>query len=83
MLAIERLKNGRSTGPGRIPAELNKNGTKKLYEHIKILFQRCFNGDPLPSDRKTSWVIPIPKKGPKDQCSNYRGISVTATMSRL
>lgn len=36
----KKLKNRKAPGPGNIPAELIKNGTPKLFEHITKLFQK-------------------------------------------
>lgn len=77
------LKNGKSPGPGDIPAELIKIGTEKLYDHLRKLFQSCLNGAEIPKEWKISIMSTIHKKGRKDQCENYRGIAVTSTISRI
>ncbi|XP_049809026.1 uncharacterized protein LOC126252198 [Schistocerca nitens] len=81
--AIKSLKNGRATGIGGIPAELLKLGTKKLMELLRNLFERCLNGEDVPNDLKVGYISVIHKKGAKDECKNYRGITVTNTFSRL
>ncbi|XP_047107262.1 uncharacterized protein LOC124776352 [Schistocerca piceifrons] len=81
--AIKSLKNGRATGIGGIPVELLKLGTKKLMELLRNLFERCLNGEDVPNDLKVGYISVIHKKGAKDECKNYRGITVTNTFSRL
>lgn len=81
--AISKLKNGKAPGPGGIPAELIKYGTDKLFQAITNLVNKCLNGDPVPDEWKTAYISSIHKKGDKSNCSNYRGISVTCTFSRL
>ena len=81
--AIKKLKNGRSSGPEGIPAELIKHGSNKLHERLRRLMERCLNGEEIPEDWKLGYISVIHKKGKKDDCSNYRGITVTSTMSRL
>lgn len=44
------MKNKKAAGPGEIPAELIKNGTKKLQHMMKDLFNKNLNGENLPSE---------------------------------
>jgi len=41
------------------------------------------NGERIPSKWKEAWITPIHKKGNKEDCFNYRCISVTSTVSRI
>lgn len=81
--AVRKLKNGRAAGPGGIPAELIKCGSEKLFEQLTWCINQYLNGDPVPAEWKEAYISSIHKKGNKLECSNYRGISVTSTMSRL
>lgn len=81
--AIKTLKSGRASGPEGIPAELFKHGTDKLITAITELLTRYANGERIPDKWKEAWITPIYKKGSRDQCSNYRCISVTDTLSRI
>ena len=64
--ACRSLKNGKSPGPGDIPNELLKIGTKTLHEHLRKLFQECLNGANIPEEWKISLVSTIHKKGDKN-----------------
>ncbi|XP_030761089.1 uncharacterized protein LOC115886156 [Sitophilus oryzae] len=66
-----------------IPLELLKYGTDKLYKQLDSFFQKCLNGENIPKEWKTSYIITIHKKGSKDDCDNYRGISVLSSVSRF
>ena len=46
-------------------------------------FTEYANGANIPDEWKTAYISSIHKKGSKLQCSNYRGISVTSTISRI
>ena len=81
--AVRELKTRRAPGPGGIPAELIKCGTGKLFEHLRKLMQDCLHGSEIPKDWKESWITPSHKKGSKQDCDNYRGISVTGTLSKV
>ncbi|XP_030765487.1 uncharacterized protein LOC115889574 [Sitophilus oryzae] len=79
----QTLKSRKSPGPGEIPLELLKYGTDKLYKQFASLFQKCLNGENIPKEWKTSYITTIHKKGSKDDCDNYRGISVLSSVSRV
>lgn len=64
------LRNGRAPGPGGIPAELIKNGTEKLYEELKTLFQYCISGQDIPKEFGISFISTIYKSGNKNDCNN-------------
>lgn len=61
--AFVSFKNGKSPGLRSIPAELMKNYPKKLYEHLKKLFQDCLNEDKIPQVRNVASLSTIHKKG--------------------
>ena len=81
--ACTSLKNRKAPGPGNIPAELIKSGPKKLYEHLRKIFQDCINGTDVPQEWNEAYLSTMYKKGDRTKCENYRGISVTATVSRI
>lgn len=79
------IQNIRSSpGPGGIPVELLKHATIRAFEILAYIFNRClFMHDKIPQDWKLGFLTPIHKKGPRDDCANYRGITVLATIGRL
>lgn len=81
--AVKQLKHNKSPGPSNIPAELLIYGTETLYSNITYLFNQYINGAEIPQELKMAYITTIHKKGAKDQCTNYRGLSVTSTFSRL
>ncbi|XP_030759306.1 uncharacterized protein LOC115884770 [Sitophilus oryzae] len=81
--AVAALKNNRAPGPQNIPGELVKCGTEKLFKALTWCINRFLNGAPIPKEWKIAYISSIHKKGNKQVCSNYRGISVTSTLSRL
>lgn len=77
------LKSGKASGPEDIYAEMLNNGTNKIYNNLTFIINKCLNGHPVPEQLKIAYNSSIYKKGNKQECSNYRGISVTSTMNRL
>ena len=81
--AVRELKNGKSCGPEGVYAEMLKHGTDKLIAMLTWLINRCLNEEEVPQQWKVAYISSIHKKGSKEDCSNYRGISVTSVMSRV
>lgn len=77
------MKNGRASGPNGIPMELLKNGPDVLMQLLSYVFNCFLKGEELPREWKTAYISNLHKKGDKKQCSNYRGLSVTNSVSRL
>lgn len=80
---IRSLKNRKSPGPGRINAELIKNGTSKLFRIITTTINKCISEELPPREWKMGWITSRHKKGDRQKLENYRGITVTSTFSRL
>ena len=81
--AISKMKCNKASGPGGIPIELYKNAPEVVIEYVVALFQKCIDGEDVPTEWKTAYINSLYKKGDKRQCSNYRGLSVTASTGRL
>lgn len=80
---LAEMKNGRAPGPGDIPAELIKYGGLVLTERLRYLMNLCLRKHKTPKEWKESIISSVFKKGDRKDPNNYRGISVTATISRL
>ena len=79
---MRELKNGKSCGPEGVYAEMLKHGTEKLITMLTWVINRCLNGE-VPQQWKVAYISSIHKKGSKEYCSNYKGISVTSVMSKI
>lgn len=81
--ALRSAKNNKSAGPGGVSIELVKNAPIVVIEALTSIFNKCLRGEEVPSEWKMAFITSIFKKGDKTVCSNYRGISVTASIGRL
>lgn len=54
-----------------------------ICEVLTFLFNQCVAQSIFPDIFKLSKVIPVHKKGPKHQCSNYRPISIIPIVSKV
>ena len=50
---------------------------------LSILFQLSYNSGTLPAEWKLANIIPIHKKGSKDDIENYRPISLTCLVMKI
>ena len=80
-LAIGKLKNPKSPGIDKIPAELIKAGGRTICCVIHKIIISIWNKDELPEEWKESIIVPIYKK--KTDCYNYRGISLLPTTYKI
>jgi hypothetical protein len=78
-VAIRKLKGYKAPGSDQIPAELIQARGKIMHSEIHKLIMLIWNKEELPYKWKASIVVPIHKKGDKNGCSNYRGISLLST----
>nr|XP_018896775.1 PREDICTED: uncharacterized protein LOC109030332 [Bemisia tabaci] len=81
--AVRELKNVKAYGPGDIPSELIKCGSNRLFHCLRDLMDKCAKGDEVPKEWKEFWITATHKKGKKDDLDNYRGLSVTGTISKI
>ena len=81
--AINKLKNRKAPGPGGIYAEMIKNGTDTLLRMMTEMINKCIERKQVPAEWKIGFMSSLFKKGDRQQCNNYRGITVTPTLSRL
>lgn len=78
-LAVSKMKNGKSTGPDQIPAEIWKHLDSIGNEWLALLFNKILHGESVPEAFKESFLVPFYKqKGDASLCINYRGITLTS-----
>lgn len=81
--AIKCLKNNKSPGEDAIASELLKKGGKRIGGIMHNLILRIWREEKIPSDWRKAIVIPIYKKGDKEICGNYRGISLLSNAYKV
>jgi len=80
--ATKELSNKKSYGVDTIPQNLVKDGAEILlptYHNLVNMF--CQHG--LPEELKVARVIPLYKKGSKQEITNYRPISNLSSISKM
>ena len=80
---LEELKVDKAPGPdGLYPPVLFELRTQ-LAKPLKTIFERSFTGSTVPDDWKKAVVVPVFKKGKKDQAQNYRPVSLTCITCKV
>src|SRR5678815_2149682 len=64
---------------GRILKEGSTSITKALY----LIFKRSITFGEVPEDWKIAYVVPIYKKGSKEDLGNYRPVSLTSLVVKV
>ncbi|KAL6464878.1 hypothetical protein MHYP_G00271950 [Metynnis hypsauchen] len=82
--AVHSLKNNKSPGTDKIPAELIKQGgyfcTRTLHQYIL----KIWADENIPQQWRDASIVTIYKcKGDKAICGNYRGISLLAVAGKV
>ena len=80
---IAQLKLGKAPGADLIPAEAIKNNSDFWVPTLASLFTGIDTYGYIPEDWGLSIIVPIYKKGGKDDPTNYRPISLLNTISKL
>jgi hypothetical protein len=69
------LKRYKSPGSNQIQAELIQAGGETSWSEIHKLINSICNKEELPDQWKESIILPVDKKGNKNNCSNYHAIN--------
>jgi hypothetical protein len=82
-ISIAKLKKYKSPGSDQILAELIQAGGEILLSAIPNLINTVCNKEELHDQWKESNNVPIHKRGEKNACSNYCGISLLSTSYKI
>lgn len=77
------FKTKKAPGPGGITIELIKYAPDIMYDLLAKLFNRCLRGEEIPDEWNMGYITNIHKQGSRNECANYRGITVLNTISRI
>lgn len=80
---ISDLKNSRSKDPYDINVQILKTLKNIIVYPLTNLINQCIRDKTFPSVLKLAKVIPVYKKGCKDDASNYRPISLTPILGKI
>lgn len=81
--AISHLDLNKGPGPDRIPPNFLFNCSHSLSPVLSTIFNNSLSSGVFPSAWKSSFIIPIHKKGDKTSVDNYRGIAILSSIPKL
>ncbi|XP_047486801.1 uncharacterized protein LOC125037644 [Penaeus chinensis] len=77
------MKPGKSPGPDNIPLELLTHGGPELKQHLLDLILRIWDTKTAPDDFRNANIVTNFKKSDRENCGNYRGISLLSIASKI
>ena len=81
--AIKQLSTGKAPDADAIPAEVYKHGGDTLLQKLTDRFCRMWDEEVIPQQLKDASIIHLYKKGNRQLCDNYRGISFLAIAGKI
>ena len=76
--AIKQLSIGKATVADAVHAEVYKHGGDTQLQKSTYIFCRIWHDEVIPQQLKYASIIRLYKKGNRQLCDNYRGISLLA-----
>ena len=77
------LKINKAPGPDGLHPYVFKACANSLCKPLTILYTQSISSGVLPDEWKQAHVVPIFKKGQRNQASNYRPISLTSLVVKI
>ena len=80
---LDGLNTSSSPGPDGIHPRILKEASSQVAQPLTMLFQKSLNTGILPKEWKLGTVVPIFKKGNRQDPGNYRPVSLTAVPCKI
>lgn len=81
--ALLNLDPNKAPGPDVLLTIVLKTCARELTRYLCALFNLSFAEGKLPTEWKDSLVVPVHKKGKKEDVTNYRPISLLCVISKV
>ena len=79
---LSKINSNKACGPDGIHGQILKKCATSLANPLSLMFRLAYNMGSVPREWKSAHVIPIHKKGPKENVENYRPISLTSLVMK-
>ena len=80
---LRNIDCNKAQGPDNIHRVILKTCANSLARPLSILFQLIYNTGILPAEWKRANIVPVFKKGAKENIENYRPISLTCISAKV
>jgi len=82
--AVYKLNSGKSPGMDQLYAEIIKCAGCNMMQRLTNLLQTAWHDEYVPQDWRNALMVVLYKgKGAKDDCGNYRGISLLSVVGKV
>ena len=81
-IAVKVMNIRKASGKDGIVAEMLQQGGENICRLLLTVFQHVWRKSEAPQDWRDVILVSLYKKGPKDQCDNYRGISFLSVVGK-
>ena len=79
---LSKINSNKSCGPDLIHGKILKNCAVGIAYPLSLLFKLSYNTGSIPREWKHAHVVPVHKKGAKENIENYRPISLTSLVMK-
>ena len=79
---LSAINSNKACGPDHTHCKILKNCAASLANPLSVIFTLAYNSGSIPRDWKVANVVPVHKKGSKDNIENYRPISLTSLVMK-
>ncbi|CAM5162260.1 unnamed protein product [Natator depressus] len=80
---LDKLDVFKSPGPDEMHPRILKELTEEISEPLTIIFEKSWKTEEIPEDWKRANIVPIYKKGNKDNPGNYRPVSLSSVLGKI
>ena len=80
---IKNLDSNKSTKSTSVPIKFIKLSSQIITPIVTKIFNHCIEQEIFPDNLKAAEIIPVYKKGDKNQCCNHRPISLLDPFSKI
>jgi hypothetical protein len=80
---LNKLKDSKSSGQDKIPVKNLKDSSDVCVAYLSYIFNCFLLTGIFPDDWKLARVSPIYKSGDKQECGNYRPMSVLSVVAKI
>lgn len=81
--AVKEMRKNKAPGICKITAEILQNTGKHTMIWLHRVIDKVWRTEEIPEDWRKAIIIPIHKKGDKQECNNSRGISLLSTPGKV
>lgn len=80
---VSKMEDKRSSGWDEIPISVFKQNLDLLAKPLATFYNKCYKQGIFPEQLKIAKVLPVHKKGSKNDSGNYRPISLLPTLAKI